>query len=72
MRRSVVNDLLNMQRQINDIIPTVVDEECLDGIDSEYVENLERRLISVINQGAEYLRRDIRKDVIANTKRQKG
>ena len=59
MRKSVVNDLLGLQREINEIIPTAIEEECSDCIDEMYAENLRRRLRSIINKYSKYMYNDI-------------
>ena len=59
MRKSVVNDLLGLQREINEIIPTAIEEECSDGIDEMYAENLRRRLRGIINKYSKYIYHDI-------------
>lgn len=59
MRKSVVNDLLGLQRNMNEIIPEAIEEECSDGIDEMYAENLRRRLRSIINKYSKYIYNDI-------------
>lgn len=61
MRRSVVNDLLRLHREMDSVITTSIEEECMSELDENYIHNLERRLSSIVANNMKWLKNDIKK-----------